>query len=170
MKIDPERLKAIPNWADQGCFACGGANPHGLQMKFFSDGKRVYAFPQVPERMAGWDRIVHGGIIATMLDEIMGWAAIHLFNQLGVTETLTIDFKKPLKIEEPLTAVACALEEPSGRSVRMQGQIYNAGEQLCAQATSRFKLIPPKTAIRLGIVGADYLKVFAPILDFDYHA
>lgn len=170
MLINPDTLKPIPNWEDQGCFACGGANPHGLQLKFFSDGKQVVAFPTVPARMAGWDRLIHGGIISTILDEIMGWAAIHLFKQLGVTETITIDFKKPLKIEEPLTALAQPLAEPSKRSVRMQGRIYNANEQLCAQATSQFRLIPPKTAIRLGIVGEDYLKVFAPILDFDYHA
>lgn len=169
MKIDRESLKPIPNWEDQGCFACGGANPHGLQMKFFSDGSRVVAFPTVPVRMAGWDRLIHGGIISTILDETMGWAAIHLFKQLGVTETITIDFKKPLKIEEPLTAIGSALEEPVGRNVRMQGQIYNSSGRLCAQATSRFKLIPPKTALRLGIVSENYLKVFAPILDFDYH-
>lgn len=170
MKFDPEGLKAIPNWEDQGCFACGATNPHGLQMKFFTDGSQVTAFPTVPERMAGWDRLIHGGIISTILDETMGWAAIHLFKQLGVTETITIDFKKPLKIEEPLTAVATALDAPARRSVRMQGRIYNAKDQLCAQATSQFKLIAPKTAVRLGIVSADYLKVFAPILDFDYHA
>ncbi|MEJ2640831.1 MAG: PaaI family thioesterase [Desulfosarcinaceae bacterium] len=168
MALVPDTLKPIPNWEDQSCFACGAVNPHGLQMRFFSDGKRVFAFPQVPEHMVGWDRIVHGGILCTILDEIMGWAAIHLFKQLGVTERMTIDFKKPVAVEEPLTAVGSPLEAPSGRSVQMQGQLFNAQEQLCAQATSRFKLIAPKTAVRLGIVSEEYLKVFAPILDFDY--
>jgi acyl-coenzyme A thioesterase PaaI-like protein len=67
--------------------------------------------------MAGWDRIVHGGITTTILDEIMGWAAIHLYKQLGVTETTTVEVKKPIAAEEPLTAVATALEAPGGRSV-----------------------------------------------------
>jgi uncharacterized protein (TIGR00369 family) len=168
MAIAPDTLKPIPNWEDQSCFACGAVNAHGLKMQFFSDGSRVFAFPQVPEHMVGWDRIVHGGIISTILDETMGWAAIHLFKQLGVTETITIEFKKPIKVQQPLTAMGSPLEAPSGRSVRMQGQLFNAQEQLCAQATGRFKLIAPKTAVRLGIVSADYLKVFAPILDFDY--
>ena len=168
MMVSPETLKPIPNWEDQGCFACGATNPHGLQMKFYSDGRRVFAFPEVPERMVGWDRIVHGGIISTILDEIMGWAAIHLYKQLGVTETMTVDFKKPIFVGERLTAVASAVEAPSGRSARMQGQIYNPQERLCAHATGQFKLIAPKTAVRLGIVSADYLKVFAPILKFDY--
>ncbi|MDJ0784555.1 MAG: PaaI family thioesterase [Desulfosarcinaceae bacterium] len=163
------RLRPIPNWEDQGCFACGAANPSGLQMKFFSDGERVFAFPEVPTRMAGWDRVVHGGIISTILDEIMGWAAIHLFKQLGVTGTMTIAFKKPLFVGERLTAVGSALAPPSGRSVQMQGQLYNAKEQLCAEATGVFKLIPPKTAVRMGIVSEAYLKIFAPILEFDYH-
>jgi uncharacterized protein (TIGR00369 family) len=168
MAIAPDTLKPIPNWEDQSCFACGAVNAHGLRMQFFSDGGRVFAFPRVPEHMVGWDRIVHGGILSTILDEIMGWAAIHLFKQLGVTQTMTIEFKKPVTVQEPLTAVGSPLEAPSGRSVRMQGQLFNAQEQLCAQATGRFKLIAPKTAVRLGIVSEDYLKVFAPILDFDY--
>lgn len=166
----PDNLKPIPNWEEQGCFACGAANEHGLQMKFFTDSERVYSFLEVPETMIGWNRIVHGGVVSTILDETMGWAAIYLFKQLGVTKTITVDFKKPVQCGEKITAVAGIEEELSDTAVTMFGSIYDSDADLCAQATGQFKMIKPKTAVRMGIVGDDYIKTFSPILNFDYDA
>ncbi len=166
----PKDLKPIPNWEEQGCFACGAANRHGLQMTFFTDDQRVYSFLKVPETMIGWNRIVHGGVISTILDETMGWAAIYLFKQLGVTKTMTVDFLRPVECELTISAVAGIREKASDTTVVMYGEIFNSDETLCAKATGEFKLIRPKTAVRMGIVGKDYMKTFSPILNFDYDA
>ena len=160
--MPPQDLKAIPNWEEQGCFACGAANPHGLQMKFFTDNHRVYSFLEVPETMIGWNRI------STILDETMGWAAIYLFKQLGVTQSITVDFKKPVQCGEKIMSVAGIQEKLSDTAVRMSARIFDAGEVICARATGQFKLIRPKAAVRMGIVGEDYIKTFSPILEFDY--
>ncbi len=163
-------LKPIPNWEEQACFGCGAANPHGLQMKFFTDEQTVYSFLEVPETMIGWNRIIHGGVLSTILDEVMAWAAIYLFKQLGVTKTMRVDFNKPVLCGEKITAVAGIEEQPSASAVRMYGRIYNAAETVCAQAHGDFKLIGTKAAIRLGIVGEDYMRTFGPILEFDSDA
>jgi hypothetical protein len=73
MIVDPKVLQAIPNSENQTCFGCGANNPHGLKMKFSTDGERVYSFMRAPDFMTGWDQTVHGGILSTMLDEVMGW-------------------------------------------------------------------------------------------------
>ena len=161
-------LKPIPNWEEHTCFACGPANTHGLQMKFFTDDRRLYSFLEVPATMIGWDRIVHGGVLSTILDEIMAWAAIYLFKQLGVTRSITVDFVKPVRSGEKITAVAGLQERISDTEVSMSADIYDAGKAVCARATGRFKMISPKAAVRLGIVGKDYIKAFSPILEFDY--
>lgn len=167
MTMDPETLEAIPTGEDQTCFACGAKNAHGLRMKFYADRQQVYSFLSLPETMTGWDRTIHGGILSTILDEIMGWAVIHLFKKLGVTQSITVDFKRPIKAGENISVRGRVLEVLSERSARMSGTICNANQDVCAQAVGQFMLIRPKAAVRLGIVGADYMKNFGPVFKAD---
>jgi uncharacterized protein (TIGR00369 family) len=59
------------------CFVCGGENPAGLKIEFRMDPARGAAEADVtfPERFQGWEGIVHGGLLATVLDEVMIYAA-----------------------------------------------------------------------------------------------
>ena len=168
MIIDPEVLKTIPNSEDQTCFGCGTQNPHGLKMKFSTDGERVYSFMQVPSTLTGWDKTVHGGILSTILDEIMGWSVIYLLKKIGMTKTITVEFKKAVSAAEQLTIVGSIKEKHSERSALMSGVIFNADEAICVEATAKFTTMQPKAALRLGLVGDDYMKTFGPILNFNY--
>ena len=168
MIIDPKKLQTIPNWEDQTCFACGAKNPYGLQMQFSTDGQRIYSFMQVPATMTGWDQTVHGGVLSTILDEIMGWAVIYLFKKMGMTQSITVEFIKSVTSDDKLTVIGAIQEKLSERSALMTGEIYNADDTLCAKATSQFTTMQPKAAVRLGLVGDDYMKMFGPILNFNY--
>lgn len=166
MIIDPEKLQAIPNSEDQTCFGCGAKNPHGLKMIFSTDGERVYSFMQVPSTLTGWDRTVHGGILSTMLDEIMGWSVIYLLKKIGMTQSITVQFNKAVNAGERLTIVGGIQEKQSERSALMQAAIFNAAETLCVEATGEFTMMRPEAALRLGLIGQDYMKTFGPILTF----
>ena len=64
--------RRLPNSA--GCYVCGDANPRGLGVKFEVEGGVVTA-RFIPHRdHCGYNDRVHGGIIAALLDEVMGWA------------------------------------------------------------------------------------------------
>ena len=168
MIIDKKILKLIPNSEDQTCFACGEKNYAGLQMEFFTDGQRLYSFLRIPAKMAGWDQTIHGGIVSTILDEIMGWGVIYLCKKIGVTKTITVDFVKPVFADQEMTVVGEIRAKESGRSVLMSGEIYNSESVLCARANAEFKVLDPKVAIRLGLVSEDYMRMFEPILNFKY--
>ena len=168
MVIDKQRLKLIPNSQDQTCFGCGVKNHDGLQMEFFTDGDRLYSFLKIPAKMAGWDKTVHGGIVSTILDEIMGWGVIYLCRKIGVTKTITVDFVKPLFAGKEVTVIGELKEKDSGRSVLMSGEIYNSESVLCARANAEFKALDPKVALRLGLVSKEYMLMFEPILNFNY--
>ena len=168
MIIDKSSLKLIPNAPDQTCFACGEKNHEGLQMEFFTDGQRLYSFLKVPAKMAGWDQTIHGGIVSTILDEIMGWGVIYLCKKIGVTKTITVDFVKPVIAGKEVTVIGELKEKVSGRSVMMSGEIYNSKSVLCARATAEFKALDPKLALRLGLVSEEYMGMFDPILRFNY--
>jgi len=59
------------------CFACGRDNPFGLKLEVRRDGDGVRTEFTPEEHHQGWPGVVHGGILNTILDEVMAWAAIH---------------------------------------------------------------------------------------------
>ncbi len=168
MKIDHDTLKPIPNSPEQTCFGCGAHNPDGLKMKFFTDGRQIFSFMKVPPTMTGWDRTVHGGVLSTILDEIMGWAVIALLKKIGMTKTMTVDFIQSVTTSEKLTIVGGIQETQSQRSALVTGAIYKADDSLCVKATGQFTTMQPKAALRLGLVSGDYLKMFEPVLDIQF--
>ena len=168
MIIDPEVLQTIPNSDNQTCFACGSQNPHGLKMTFSTDGERVYSFMQVPRTMTGWDQTVHGGILSTILDEIMGWSVIYLLKKIGMTKSIKVQFNKAVQTGERLTIVGGIQKRDSEREALVQGAIFNEKDILCVEATGEFTTMRPKAALRLGLVGSNYMETFGPILGFNY--
>ena len=68
--------KRLPNNETHNCFGCSPVNPSGLQMNFFADDSSVYSEVTVPKHLCGWNNLIHGGVLSTILDEIMSWAAI----------------------------------------------------------------------------------------------
>ena len=88
---------------DGQCFACGARNPGGLHMRFRLDASRACAAAEiaVPPRFAGWGNTVHGGIVATLLDEAMVYAC-GATGQYVATATMDLRFRKPVPIETPL--------------------------------------------------------------------
>jgi uncharacterized protein (TIGR00369 family) len=89
--------------APHNCFACGSLNTHGLQLELHVDGDRCWTHLELPVRFQGWDGIAHGGIVCTILDEVMAWSLASTENW-GLTARLTVDFKKPVRIGVPILA------------------------------------------------------------------
>lgn len=71
--------KIINPWKDtEGyyCFGCAPQNESGLQMEFYEEGDEIISFWQPEAKYQGWFNTLHGGIQATLLDEICGWVII----------------------------------------------------------------------------------------------
>jgi len=84
------------------CFGCGSGNPIGLKLRFQNqNGLAKAEFTPGPEYQ-GWPGIVHGGIIGTVLDEAMGYAALFQGKKV-VTGKMEIRFRKPAPVGETLT-------------------------------------------------------------------
>ena len=83
------------------CFGCGKANPFGLKLDFKWDGKTARAEFTPTRFYQGWSGIVHGGIIACILDEAMGYAPY--FEGINcLTAKMQIKIRRPALIDEPL--------------------------------------------------------------------
>ena len=147
-----EKFTLIPPRENNNCFGCSETNASGLHLRFSTDGNSVVSHLQVPEHLCGWQRLVHGGVITTILDEVMGWSTIHLLKRFTLTKSITVDFLKPLYVGTPLRAEGRIIEMKNDREAIAEGLLYNQDDVLCARSRGSFALFTSKTVKRLGIL------------------
>ncbi len=96
----------MTNFADDGyCFVCGPENPMGLKLDFAFDGKTIRTEYVPPKEHQGYMDIVHGGIVSTLLDEVMVKVAIE-HGKPAVTAQMDIRLKKAVSIGTKITISA----------------------------------------------------------------
>jgi uncharacterized protein (TIGR00369 family) len=156
-------LKKVPI-SDSNCFACGSINSCGLQMQFYSHEQSVISWLSVPNHLCGWDNLIHGGVISTILDETMSWTAIYLLKKIILTKSMTVDFMKPIYVGTKLKAEGMVSKRINKREASMEGFIYNDAGVLCAKSRGTYVLFEAKVAKKLNIMSAEALRGFEPIL------
>ena len=163
MDLKTTSYKPLPNNRGHNCFGCSPTNPSGLQMVFLADESTVTSNVSVPEHLCGWNNLVHGGVLSTILDEIMSWATIHLLKQIPMTKSMSVDFLKPVYVGDPLTVQGSVLEKIGRREALMEGKILNTDEVVCAKATGTFAIFSPAVARRLKITDNQSLQWFEEV-------
>jgi uncharacterized protein (TIGR00369 family) len=136
-------------------------------MKFLTDGELVYSRIEVPAHLCGWSNIVHGGVLTTILDEIMSWSAIHLLKRIALTRMLTVEFVKPVPVGRALRAEARVREADGKNDAITEGVIYDPRGDACARAMADFKVFSPAVARRLGIADEATIQWFERIFALD---
>jgi uncharacterized protein (TIGR00369 family) len=121
---------------DHGCFGCGVQNDMGLQLAFYrqDDGVVARFTPRVEHE--GYTRMIHGGIVSTLLDEAMSWAVIDS-GRLAVTARMSVNFRKPVPSGEEVTVIGSVTND-RGRAVETSGEVRDAEGQLLASSTGLF--------------------------------
>ncbi len=151
----PDRFKPLPLLSNNSCFGCGAGNAVGLGMQFYSDGRSVASSLVVPDHLCGWRQVVHGGIVATILDEVMGWAAIYLMKKVVLTKRLTVDFLKPTLVNQALFVEGWVADRPDERHVVIQAEIHTPNREVSARSEGLFTLFPLDDAVSLGLLGPE---------------
>ena len=85
------------------CFACGPRNSSGLQLKFTKHDNKVKTTYSAQPENQGFPGYIHGGIIYTVLDEVMSRVSV-LENRWTVTAKLEVRYLKPIPINTEITA------------------------------------------------------------------
>ena len=153
----------LPNSTDHYCFGCSPVNPSGLQMKFSANNDTVFSSITIPDHLCGWSNIAHGGVITTILDEIMSWAALHFLKRITMTKSMNIEFIKPVYIRNSLNAEGNVLKQTGKHDAVMKGILYNEKGDACAKSTANFAVFSPKVAKRFGIADDTSLKFFEDV-------
>ena len=150
--------RPLQSGEDNKCFGCSPVNPYGLQMRFFGNEKSVFSTITVPQHMCGWNKLVHGGILSVILDEIMSWSVLHVFKKIVLTKSMTVEFVKPVSIKQELMAKGRPIQVVGRNEALVEGEIYDAKGEICAKATGNFVLVKPKVAKRMGILDDEGLR------------
>ena len=133
------------------CFVCGLQNPVGLKMAFYNDPEtgRVQADLIVPDEYQGYPGVVHGGIVAAVLDEVSGRAVMMggSDENLMATLRLTVRYRRPTPTETPLTAVGW-VEHMSGIGARVAGEIRLPDGTVTADCESILTTVPEEFRTR----------------------
>jgi acyl-coenzyme A thioesterase PaaI-like protein len=144
-EIDPGQA-AVPANA-HNCFGCGERNEHGLHLRFTPDphGNGVSARFCPAPRVEGYSGIVHGGIITTVLDEVMAWS-LYRHDIWAVTGALTTRYRRPIRIGEETRATGYLVRDRH-RALEMRGEIRRVEDgTLLADATATFIRVPEEQA------------------------
>ena len=126
---------------DNPCFGCGTANSHGMHLVLERDDvrKRVVGHFSLGPEYQGAPGLIHGGIIATVLDEVM--SKVSRFSEAtAVTAELRVEYLKPIRVGQPLN-VEGFLTAREGRQLYHQGEIRDASGELLARGKGRFVVI-----------------------------
>jgi acyl-coenzyme A thioesterase PaaI-like protein len=125
------------------CFVCGRENPYGLHLQFYESkpGEVVVEYT-VPEQFQGYPGVVHGGVVAAMLDEVTG--RVHMGGdppRFMFTAKLEIRYRKNVPIGQPLKIIgrAGASRERTATAI---GQIIGPDGELLAEAQALLINVP----------------------------
>ena len=125
---------------DRYCFACGPLNPIGLHMEVSFRDNKAFSRLALKREFQGWSEMVHGGVVATILDEIMAHAVVHYVGQ-AVTTGLQITYRAPLHVGEEFEVIGYVAEQKSRAAVAKAEIRTLQSKKLIARGESKFILL-----------------------------
>ena len=134
-------------FADHHCFACGATNPIGMRLKIEIGQDMSRATWVAGDDFVGWSDKIHGGIIATLLDEVMAWAPAS-DDAWAVTAEMTIRYRSPASPGEELRAVGRVV----GRRRRIYdvtGEVRGADGRVIAEGSGTYLGAAPSDKVAL---------------------
>ncbi len=155
-------MPGVPRFevAPHHCFACGSLNTSGMGLILHVEPGRCWTEISLERRFEGWDGIAHGGILCTVLDEVMAWSLVGEDNW-GLTARMSVEFRKPVEVGRPIRAegwitrsrrrlvdtAARILDPATGQELATATGVYVAADEARKrELRARYRYVPlPET-------------------------
>lgn len=141
--------KIINPWLgmqEYNCYGCCPDNPIGAHMRFYEEGDDIVSVWQPGKNFQSWKDTLHGGVQATLLDEVCGWVVFHKLQTAGVTAKMDIRYRKPVSLSQPYILLRGRVKETKRNVVIVVGEIWSADGVLLAECECTYFTFPQKDA------------------------
>ena len=128
------------------CFGCSPDNKLGLRMNFRLEGDYVLCDWEPENHLQGWVGILHGGIQATLMDEIASWYVFVKLKTAGVTSKMEVKLIKPVKMENAPFRLRARLKEMQKNIALIHVELFMNDGTLGAEATMHYFTYPQNIA------------------------
>lgn len=144
-------MKRIINpWSGMEGYRCYGCDPHsdnGLRMEFFEDGDEIISRWKPRPEFQGWINTLHGGIQATLADEISSWVVFRKYQTSGVTSRMEVRYHKPISTNEDYIGLRARTVRERRNVIDIEVRIFNAAGELCTEALCVYFTFPREKAL-----------------------
>jgi acyl-coenzyme A thioesterase PaaI-like protein len=137
------------------CFVCGESNASGLKLRFTTDGRTVQTRFRLRDAHVGFRNVVHGGILTTVLDEIMVWACAVPTRRFAFCAELTVRFANLVRPDDEIIASGELLANRKNRVFEAKAVLTSSSGELFAEARGKYLPIPKKdlTGMMTDLIG-----------------
>jgi acyl-coenzyme A thioesterase PaaI-like protein len=131
----------IPIIEGHDCFACGTNNPIGLKLDFYRQDNSICSDVVLSRNHVGWQNMAHGGIISTLLDEVMSWTVIYFKKAFSVTRKIQVRYLRPVPVEMPVTVKGTIIADGTSRSCQAEAILLDSEGNILAKGEGEFVLL-----------------------------
>ena len=128
------------------CFGCSPDNKFGLQLHFIDDGDWLLAEWEPKPQFQGYHNVLHGGIQATLMDEIASWFVYAKMKTAGVTSKMEVRYKKPVYTNKGIIKLKAKLQQQRRNLADIYVELSDSQNQLLATGVVQYFLFSEKVA------------------------
>lgn len=140
--MSEEKRVTIKKLQGHNCFACGTANPIGLNLQFYRFGDAVYSDITLGKNHEGWENVAHGGIVSTLLDEVMSWTIMYFKKIFLVTRKMEVKYIRPVLIGTPLVIRGEVMDDSKPPRIKARADIRDNEGNLLVRSLGEFVELP----------------------------
>jgi acyl-coenzyme A thioesterase PaaI-like protein len=134
------------NLEGYNCFGCSPDNQNGLKMQFQEDGDAIVSTWEPAEYFQGYHKVLHGGIQATLMDEIASWYVYVKLRVSGVTSSMNIRLLKTVYVDHGPLSLRATMIAKRRNLADIGVTLMDADNQICAKGVvTYFTLTPEKS-------------------------
>lgn len=134
------------DWHEYNCFGCSPNNEIGLQMEFWDNDDELIARWKPRKSMEGWTGVLHGGIQATLMDELAAWVVFTKLQTSGVTSAINIEYISPVYIKNGNITLSGKLISTEKRLAKISCSLFDGNNKECAKGKITYFCFPEKIA------------------------
>jgi acyl-coenzyme A thioesterase PaaI-like protein len=164
------KIPPLPNSWIGNCFGCSNENDHGLHLKFWPIPQGCVSKFNFSDTFCGFNGIVHGGILATVLDEAAAWAILIHNLTIGFTKSTTIQYLRPVSTNTEVLIVSKIIQSQNSQ-VKVLSIIQAIDGKLFTKAESEWilpglSLIASKSSIDETLLSEMVSRAISPIINY----